>query len=53
MKANRNDKQTVFKNCAPFTECISEINNTRVDNVKDLDLVMPVHNLIFNYSKLF
>ena len=28
-----------FKNCAPFTNCISEINNTQVDNAKDIDIV--------------
>ena len=26
--ANNDDKQVIFKNCAPFTNCISEINNT-------------------------
>ena len=31
---NRN-KKVIFKNCDPFTECISEINNTQVDNAKD------------------
>ena len=36
----------VFKNCAPFTNCISEINNTQVDNAKDIDIVMPMYNLI-------
>ena len=34
-----------FKNCAPFTNCISEINNTQVDNAKDIDIVMPTYNL--------
>ena len=29
-----NSKQVVLKNCAPFTDCISEINNTQVDNAK-------------------
>ena len=29
-----NSKQVVFKNCAPFTDCINEINNTQVDNAK-------------------
>ena len=33
--AGRNDKQAVFKNWAPFTDCITEINNTQVDNAKD------------------
>ena len=45
-----------FKNCAPFINCISEINNTQVDNAKDIDIVMPMYNLIEysdNYAKAF
>ena len=34
-----------FKNCAPFTDCISEINNTQAYNAKDIDIVMPMYNL--------
>ena len=41
-----NDIQVVFKNCAPFTNCISEMNNTQIDNAKDIDVVMLMHNLI-------
>ena len=41
-----NNIQVVFKNCAPFTNCMSEINNTQIDNAKDIDLVMPMYNLI-------
>ena len=41
---NRNKKVT-FKNCTPFTDCISKINNTQVDNAKDIDIVMPMYNL--------
>ena len=26
--------KVIFKNCAPLTDCISEINNTQVDNAK-------------------
>ena len=34
-----------FKNCAPFTKCIvSRINNTDIDNAKDIDIVMPMYN---------
>ena len=46
--------QVVLKNCAPFTDCISEINNTQIDNAKDINVVMPMYNLIEysnNYSK--
>ena len=49
-----NNIQLVFKNCAPFTNCISEINNTQIDNAKDINVVMPMYNLIEyndNYSK--
>ena len=42
------------KNCAPFINCISEINNTQIGNAKDIDIVMPMYNLIEysdNYAK--
>ena len=51
---DRNNKQAILKTCAPFMDCITEINNTQVDNAKDLDVVMPMYNLIEysdNYSK--
>ena len=44
----------IFKNWAPFTDCISKINNTQIDNAKDIDIVMPMYKLIEysdNYSK--
>ena len=44
----------LLKNCAPFTDCISKINNTQTGNAKDLNVVMPIYNLIEysdNYSK--
>ena len=44
--ANNTNKKVIFKNCAPFTNCISEINNTEIDNAKDIDIVMPMYNLI-------
>ena len=44
--ANNINKKVIFKNCAPFTNCISEINNTHVDNAKDINIVMPMYNLI-------
>ena len=43
---NNNNKEVVLKNCDPLTDCISEIDNTQIDNAKDIDGVMPVHNLI-------
>ena len=53
-EAEERDKGVAFKNCAPFPNCISEINNTQVDNAKDIDIVMPIYNLIEysdNYTK--
>ena len=44
--ANNTNKKVIFKNFAPFTNCISEINNTQVDNAKDIDIVMPIYNSI-------
>ena len=46
MDATKALKKVIFKNCAPFIHCISEINNTLVDNAKDIAIVMPMHNLI-------
>ena len=42
----KNGIEKVFQNCAPFTDCTSEINNTRIHNGKDNDVVMPMYNLI-------
>ena len=47
-------KNVIFKDFVPFTECMSEIHNTQTDNAKDLNVVLPVYNLIKhnnNYSK--
>ena len=41
-----NRKNIITKNCAQITDCISEINNTQVDNAKDIDIVMPMYNFI-------
>ena len=51
--ANNTNKKVIFKNSAPFTNCISEVNNTQIDNAKDIDFVMTMYNLIEyndNYS---
>ena len=44
--ANNNNKEVVFKLCAPFIDCISEMNNTQIDIARDIDVVMPMYNLI-------
>ena len=54
IQADGRDKGAAFKNCAPFINCISEINNTQIGNAKDIDIVMPMYNLIEysdNYAK--
>ena len=43
---DRSNNQGIFKNFAPFTNCITEIDNTQVDNTKNFDVVMPMYNLI-------
>ena len=43
-------KKLVFKNNAPFINCITKINGIKIDNVEDLDVVMPMYNLL-EYSK--
>ena len=47
--AKRN-KEVTFKNNAPFINCISKINGVKIDNAEDLDVVMPMYNLL-EYSK--
>ena len=52
--ANTTNEKVIFKNCAPSTNFISETNNTQIGNAKDIDIVMPIYNLIEysdNYAK--
>ena len=51
---NEYDKNLAFKNNAMFVSCISKINNTLIDNAEDLDIGIPMYNLLEcsqNYSK--
>ena len=53
-QADERDKGVIFKNCAPFINCKTEINNTEIDNAKDIGIVIPMYDLIEyrdNYSK--
>ena len=53
-QADERDEGVAFKNCASFIICVSEINNTQIDNCKGIDIVMPMYNLIkysHNYAK--
>ena len=42
----------VFKDNAPFINCISKINGVKIDNAEYLDVVMPMYNLV-EYSKTY
>ena len=44
--ANNTNKKVIFKNCAPFTKCISKINNTQIDNAEYIGIGMPMYNFI-------
>ena len=52
MQADERNKCVMFKNCAPFINCKSEINKTEIDNAKDIDIVMSMYNLI-EYSDTY
>ena len=51
---NNTNKKVICKNFAPFTSCISKINNSQIDNAEYINIAMPMYNLIEcsdNYSK--
>ena len=50
--AKTRNKKLIFKNNAPFRSCISKIDNTFIDNAEDLDIVMPMYDLL-EYSDNF
>ena len=49
---NNTNKKVIFKNCAAFTDCTTEINNAQVDDAQKIDIVMPMYNLI-EYSDAY
>ena len=52
--ANKRNKNILFKNNAPFINCITKINGIKIDNAEDLDVVMPMYNFLEdskNYEK--
>ena len=54
VNGNNTNKKALFKKCAPFSNCISKINNTEIDSAQYIDILMPMSNLIEysdNYSK--
>ena len=40
------DTNVALKNCAPFTRCITHINDEHVETAENLDIIMPMYNLI-------
>ena len=53
-QADERDKGAAFKNCAPFTSRKSDIDNVEIDYCHNIDIVMPIYNLIEysdNYAK--
>ena len=53
--AGSDNKPLIFKASAPFASCIFEINNDQIDRAKDLNTVIPMHNLLEScksYSKM-
>ena len=45
-RADEREKEVIFKNCALFTHCISEINNAQIDNSKDIDAATLMYSSI-------
>ena len=43
---NNTNKKVIFKNIVSFTDCITEINNTKINDAQKIDLLMPMYNLI-------
>ena len=43
---NNANKKVIFKNCVPFTDWITETNNTKIDDAQKVDVVMAMNNLI-------
>ena len=47
------DTNVAFKNCAPFTRCVTHINDKHIETAENLDIIMPMYNLIeysYNYA---
>ena len=46
------NKKVIFKNCAPFIDCITEINNIQTDEAQKIGVVIPMCNLM-EYSDAY
>ena len=49
---NNTNKKVIIKNCDPFTDCITEINNTQIGDAQNVDVVMSMYNSI-EYSDAY
>ena len=38
------DTNAAFKNCGPFTRCVTHINDEHVETAENLDIIMPMYN---------
>ena len=50
-QVDERDKGVIFKHCASFINCKTEINNTEIDDAKDINIAISIYNVIDNYSK--
>ena len=48
-RLDERNKGAILKNCTSFSDCISEINNSQIDNPKYINVIMSMYNLI-DYS---
>ena len=44
--SDRQNRQFILKNNAPFISCITRINGELIEDADDLDVVMPMYNLL-------
>ena len=44
--AGERNKGGIFKYCVSFSECVNNLNVSQIHNAKDIDVVMPMNNLI-------
>ena len=50
VQRDRQDRPVILRNNAPFISCITRINGELIEDAEDLDIVMPMYNLL-EYSK--
>ena len=46
------DIKLAFKNCPPLTRCVTHINDEHVETAENLDIIMPMYNLL-EYSEIY